>query len=246
MVSLAAKSGTILGVMSQHRFDDSALFLKRAIAAGRLGRVLQADAYVKWFRTAEYYSRPIKGSWHTEGGGALINQAIHQIDLLLYLAGPISVVAGNWQLGALHRIQSEDVVNALLTYRSGGTGVLQASTAIWPGYSERIEIHGTSGSAVVTGDQLTRWDVIDDEEWTKSDPPPLAGEAASGSSDPMAIAVTSFERQFEDFADAIRKQRPPAVDGIAGLRALEAVLAVYESCRTNRFVQLPDESEVTA
>ena len=82
------KAGIVLGVVSQHRFDDSCQFLKKAIDAGRLGKILQADAYVKWFRSAEYYSRPIKGSWATEGGGALINQAIHQVDVLLWLVGP--------------------------------------------------------------------------------------------------------------------------------------------------------------
>jgi predicted dehydrogenase len=90
MIAVAAHAGIRLGVVSQHRFDDAILFLKRAIAEDRLGRILQADAYVKWFRSAEYYSRPVKGSWAVEGGGALINQAIHQVDLLLYLAGPIT------------------------------------------------------------------------------------------------------------------------------------------------------------
>jgi predicted dehydrogenase len=89
MISVAADAGIQLGVVSQRRFDDATIFLKRAIQQGRLGRILQADAYVKWHRSAEYYSRPIKGSWEVEGGGALINQAIHQIDLLLYLIGPV-------------------------------------------------------------------------------------------------------------------------------------------------------------
>ena len=102
MIDIAHQAGITSGVASQHRFDDATIFLKRALAAGRLGRVLQADAYVKWFRSDEYYSRPIKGSWHTEGGGALINQAIHQVDLLLYLAGPVSRINAQWQLAAAH------------------------------------------------------------------------------------------------------------------------------------------------
>src|SRR6185437_6081259 len=158
MIELAKAAGIVLGVVSQHRFDDSCLFLRRAIDAGRLGRLIQCDAYVKWYRSAEYYSRPIKGSWATEGGGALINQAIHQIDVLRWLAGPVKDIKAMWQLGALHKIESEDVVNALLRYENGATGVIQASTALWPGYSERVELHGTKGSAIVTGDQLTAWD----------------------------------------------------------------------------------------
>ena len=126
MVEIARGAGILLSVASQHRFDDSTLFLKRAIPQGRLGKILQADAYVKWYRSEEYYSRPIKGSWKTEGGGALINQAIHQVDVLLYLAGPIGAVHGVWQLGARHRIESEDVVNGLFEYRSGATGVIRS------------------------------------------------------------------------------------------------------------------------
>jgi len=238
MIDVASRAGITLGVASQHRFDDATIFLKRAMAAGRLGRLLQADAYVKWFRDEAYYSRPIKGSWHTEGGGALINQAIHQVDLLLYLIGPIARVSGNWQLGARHRIESEDVVNALFQYQSGATGVLQAATAFWPGYTERVEIHGTKGSAIIAGDRLTHWDVLDDREAAELDPPPLAHDVASGSSDPMAIAVTSFERQFLDFAEALKTGRPPLVDGEAGYRALEVVLGVYQSCKTGQPVAL--------
>ena len=219
-----------MGVVSQHRFDDSTLFLYRAIQQGRLGRILEADAYVKWYRLAEYYSRPIKGSWDGEGGGALINQAIHQVDLLLHLVGPVSRVFGEWQLGATHRIESEDIVNALLKYSNGATGVIQASTAFWPGYPERIEIHGTKGSAIVTGDKLTTWDVIDDA----GEPAPLASQFASGASDPRAISVEPFERQFLDFAEACEKGRAPLCSGEDGYRALELVLGVYESCRTGQ------------
>jgi predicted dehydrogenase len=227
MIATARAGGITLGVVSQHRFDDSSLFLKQAIEDGRLGTLIQCDAYVKWFRSAEYYSRPIKGSWAVEGGGALINQAVHQIDVLRWLAGPVEKVSAMWQLGALHKIESEDVVNALLRYSSGATGVIQASTAMWPGYSERIEIHGTRGTAIITGDKLTTWDVQDDS----GPPPPLAAEVASGASDPMAISLEPFERQFLDFADAIRNKRKPLVAGEEGLEALEIVERIYNSCR---------------
>jgi len=239
MIDVARKAGIKLCVMSQHRFDDATLFLKRALPAGRLGKLLQADAYVKWFRSDEYYSRPIKGSWHTEGGGALINQAIHQVDILLHLMGPVTQVSGVWQLGARHKIESEDVVNGLLSYQSGATGVVQAATAFWPGYTERIEIHGTKGTAIISGDRLTTWDVLDDEEANAADPAPMdVSTTASGSSDPMAISVTTFERQFLDFAEAIRTGREPLVNGEEGYRALELVLAVYEACRKGRPVSL--------
>ena len=234
MIETARRAGIVLGVVSQHRFDDSSQFLSRALAAGRLGKILQADAYVKWYRSPEYYSRPIKGSWATEGGGALINQAIHQIDILRWLAGPVKELFGYWQLGAWHKIESEDVVNALLRYASGATGVIQASTAFWPGYTERIEIHGVKGTAVISGDKLTAWDVENDS----GEPAPLAKEVMSGSSDPMAIPLTPFERQFRDFGEAIRAGRKPLVGGEEGYQALEIVTSVYRSCREGRTVTL--------
>lgn len=238
MLELARGSGIKLGVMSQHRFDDSTLFLRRAMAAGRMGNILQADAYVKWFRSDEYYSRPIKGSWKTEGGGALINQAIHQVDVLLHLIGPVKEVFGMWQLGVRHKIESEDVVSAQFRYQSGALGVIQAATAFWPGYSERIEIHGTKGSAIITGDKLTSWDVLDDEDANAADPAPRAQSVASGSSDPMAISVTTFERQFIDFANALSTGAEPLSNGEDGYRALEFVLSVYQSCRERRLVSI--------
>ncbi len=124
-------------------------------------------------------------------------------------------------------------MNALLQYASGPTGVIQAATAFWPGYTERIEIHGTKGTAIISGDRLTTWDVLDDKEANERDPAPLESNVASGSSDPMAISVTSFERQFLDFADAIKNDREPLVNGEEGYRALELVLNIYDSCRRN-------------
>jgi predicted dehydrogenase len=234
MIETARRAGILLNVVSQHRFDDSIQFLKKAIPAGRLGKILQADAYVKWYRTAAYYSRPIKGSWATEGGGALINQAIHQVDMLLYLVGSVSQVFALWQLGALHQIESEDVVDALLRFDSGATGVIQAATAFWPGYTERLEINGTKGTAVVSGDKLTTWDVQDDS----GEPAPVEREVASGASDPMAISLAPFERQFRDFGDAIRTGRKPLSSGEDGYRALELVISVYESCRQGRKIDV--------
>ncbi len=228
MIDVAAQAGIPLGVVSQHRFDRASLFLSSAIKDGRLGKLLQCDAYVKWWRSDDYYARPAKGSWAIEGGGALINQAIHQVDLLLWFAGPVRELSAMWQIGAAHAIESEDIVNAVMRYESGATGVLQAATALWPGYSERVELHGTKGSAIITGDQLTTWDVKDDV----GEAPPLSAGVASGASDPMAISVESFERQFLDFGEAIRSRRKPLVSGDEGYQALVLVDAVYRSCRT--------------
>ena len=234
MVDTASRAGIQLGVVSQHRFDESVQFLEAAVRSGRLGKLLQCDAYVKWHRTDEYYARPVKGTWATEGGGALISQAIHQVDLLRWIAGPIQEVFGMWQLGAAHRIESEDVLGATVRYANGATGVIQASTAFWPGYPERLEFHGTGGTAIVSGDQLTTWDIREDEGAA----PPLATSRASGASDPMAISLTPFERQFRDFADAVTSGRRPLVSGQEGYWALEVVDAIYRSCQTGRPVRL--------
>ncbi|HUB81252.1 MAG TPA: Gfo/Idh/MocA family oxidoreductase [Bryobacteraceae bacterium] len=234
MTQTARQAGMLLGVVSQHRFDDASLFLSRAIPQGRLGRLIECDCYVKWYRSAEYYARPIKGSWKTEGGGALIGQGIHQVDLLRWLAGPVKELFGAWQLAARNRIESEDVVNAVVRYSSGATGVIQAATAFWPGYTERTEFHGTKGTAIISGDKLTTWDVEQDA----GEPAPVVREPASGASDPMAISLTPFERQFRDFGDAIAEGRKPLVSGEEGYQALELVDAIYRSCRTGEKVVL--------
>jgi UDP-N-acetyl-2-amino-2-deoxyglucuronate dehydrogenase len=234
MIETARAAGVVLNVVSQHRFDESSRFLVRALAAGRLGKILQADMYVKWYRSPEYYSRPIKGTWATEGGGALISQAIHQADILRWLVGPVREVFGVWQLGARHKIESEDVVSAVLKYANGATGVVQAATAFWPGYSERIEFHGAKGTAIVSGDRLTTWDVENDE----GEPAPLAANVASGASDPMAISLEPFERQFLDFGEAVKTGRPPLVSGEEGYNALELVLSIYRSCSEGQKVTL--------
>ena len=238
MIATAQRGNIQLGVVSQHRWDDSVLFLQRALAAGRLGKILQADAYVKWYRSAEYYARPVKGSWDVEGGGALINQAIHQVDILLHLIGAVDEVFGFWQKGALHKIASEDNASVLLKYANGATGVIQASTALWPGYPERIEIHGTKGSALITGDKLTAWDVQNDE----GEPAPVQGAAQSGASDPLAISNIPFERQLAEFGEACRAGRTPACSGADGYRALQLVLGAYESCQTGNKIKLPAAS----
>lgn len=236
MIDLARKAGVQLGVVSQYRFKDPIQFLKKSITEGKVGRILEADAYVKWYRTAKYYSRPVKGSWAVEGGGALINQGIHEADLLLYLIGPVDRVTGDWQLGAAHTIESEDIVNALLHYSSGATGVIQAATAFWPGYKERIEIHGTKGTAVLAaGDEMIAWDIQGEDG---SSVPVSSGGPDSGASDPMAISTAPLERQFKDFGEACQDGRTPLISGVDGYRALQLVTSIYDSCRQGKAVQI--------
>lgn len=233
MIALCAEADVRLGVVSQHRFDDASIFLKKAIADGRLGTLLQVDGYVKWHRPQSYYDHPGKGTWEVEGGGALINQGIHTVDICMYLAGMATEIAANWQLHAAHEMEAEDLINVLLKYDSGATGVLQASTAILPGYSERIELHGTKGSATITGDKLTAWEVEGDDGADA----PVEEAAASGASDPMAIAIDNLKRQFQDFGEACKTGRAPLVDGQQGMQALQIVLAAYEAARDGKIVR---------
>lgn len=234
MIDAAKAADLRFGVVSQHRFDESSMFLIKAIEDGRLGRIIEADGYVKWHRPQAYYDHPGKGTWAVEGGGALINQGIHTADMLLYFAGPVKEIFANWQLGVAHRMESEDMVNAVVRYASGATGVIQASTAVLPGYPERIELHGTKGSAILQGDRLTAWDV----EGESGEDAPLATDLDSGAADPMAISIEPIKRQFRDFGDAITHHRKPLCAGEEGYAALELVLSVYESARESKKVTL--------
>lgn len=237
MVTLARNAGILLGVVSQRRFEDSVQFLKHALADGRLGKIIEADAYVKWYRSPAYYGRPGKGTWAVEGGGALINQAIHGADLLLYLVGSVRQVFGYWQLGATHEIESEDCLNAVLRFNSGATGLLQAATALWPGYPERLEIHGSKGTAIITGDKLTTWDVQND----MGEDVPIISKAASGASDPMGISILPIERQLLDFGRACQTGQQPLVSGVEGFRALQLTTSIYNSCRQGKPVEIASE-----
>ena len=234
MIEVCRKAGVGLGVVSQHRFDECSMFLRKAIDDGRLGRLLQVDGYVKWHRPQSYYDPPGKGAWAVEGGGALINQGIHTADVMQYLGGPVRLAYARWQLAAAHRMESEDLVNAVLEYENGAGGVLQAATAVWPGYPERIEVHGVRGTAVITGDQLTAWDVEGDD----GDDAPLSAGVDSGAADPMAISIENLQRQFRDFGEAVAGGREPLVSGEEGLAALRLVLGVYQSARDGRPVEL--------
>ena len=223
MIAIARHAGIQLGVISQHRFDDPVLFLKRALDAGRLGRLLQADAYVKWHRTDAYYARPGKGTWEVEGGGALISQAIHQLDLLLHLIGVVDEVSAYVaaRRHACHRIGRLRVRTSALCV--GATGVIQASTSLWPGYPERIEftapteppsspeINSPPGMFATTAASLPLW---------RRNPLP---ELRSHGHFPRI-----HQRQLSDFGAACREARPPACSGEDGYRALQLVRAIYD------------------
>src|SRR3954451_17002707 len=152
----AAKAGVRVGSIFQARFGDAARQVKAAIDAGRFGRLVLASCYVKWNRSSEYYTG-WKGRLSEDGGGVIMNQAIHGVDLLQWFAGmPVAVFA--WATQRVHQIESEDTCIAALKFASGALGTLEGTTATWPGWSRRIEICGEHGSAILEDDDITRWE----------------------------------------------------------------------------------------
>ena len=233
MIDTAASAGILLHVVSQHRFDDSSLFLASALEGRAPGTAVAVRRLREMVRNDAYYARPGKGTWSVEGGGALINQGIHQVDLLQWLAGPVHEVSAMWQLGALHAIESEDVVSAMLRYAGGATGVIQAATAFRPGYPERMEFHGTRD-----GDRDRRpADGVGRAGRRRAagagvDGGGIGGVRSDGDLGRVVrAAVPGFRR-----GDAQRRQ--PLVSGEAGLQAVAVVDAIYRSCRSGERIVL--------
>jgi UDP-N-acetyl-2-amino-2-deoxyglucuronate dehydrogenase len=234
----AAKAGVRVGSIFQARFGDAARQLKAAIDAGRFGRLVLASCYVKWNRTKDYYTG-WKGKLSEDGGGAVINQAIHGVDLLQWFAGmPVEVFA--WTTQRVHRIESEDTAVAALKFGSGAFGTLEASTALWPGSARRIEICGENGSAVMEDDDIARWEFRapqpGDERIRAARETSAKG---SGAANPMAINFEGHLRQIQDFIDGIRDERPFFIEGAEARKAVALVRAIYDSAATGHPVR-PD------
>jgi len=220
--------------------------MKKAIDGGRFGRLTLGDAYVKWFRTQAYYdSGAWRGTWKLDGGGALMNQAIHTVDLLSWLMGPVEEIQAQMATLAHKRIEVEDVAAATLKFANGALGIIEATTAAYPGYLKRIELHGSEGSAVLEEEDLKAWDFAKSR---RSDAAILKAmktkkSKGGGAADPSAIGHHGHTMQFKDFVHAIRTDSTPAVDGHEGRRSVEIILAIYKSATTGRTVKLPLKSD---
>jgi predicted dehydrogenase len=196
--------------------------LRELLLEDALGELLSASASIRWWRPAEYFAQPGRGMKARDGGGVLLSQAIHTLDLLLDLAGPAQTVLAACRTSPLRSIDTEDVVCATVTYANGAIGVIDATTVAYPGYPERIELAGTRGSAVLEGERL----VVQ-----------IAGEplrvvegssAGGGGSDPMAFSHGPHKLLIEDFVDAVRDDRPPRTSGRSALAVhalIDAMLA---------------------
>lgn len=242
IIEACRKNKVKLSAIFPSRFHDSSRAVKKAIEAGRFGKLTLGDAYVKWFRSQDYYdSGAWRGTWELDGGGALMNQAIHSVDILAWFMGPVVEIRAQTGCLAHERIAVEDTAVATLRFANGALGVLEASTAVYPGYLKRIEVHGTEGSAVMEEEDIVKWDFARPD---KKDAAIYQGMAdrkstGGGASDPAAIGHHGHARQFRDVVDAIKNDRPPQIDGPEGRRSVEIILGVYKSAETGKPVQLP-------
>ncbi|MEC7564317.1 MAG: Gfo/Idh/MocA family oxidoreductase [Planctomycetota bacterium] len=224
------------------RYHESSRVLKSAVEKGKFGRMTLGDAYVKWFRTQEYYdSGAWRGTWKLDGGGALMNQAIHTVDLLDWLMGPVVEITAQVDLLAHKRIEVEDVVVATLRFASGALGVLEATTAAYPGALKRIELHGIEGSAVLEEEDIIGWEFA---KMTKSDRRLVqnmggATQTGGGASDPSAIGHHAHALLFKDAIKEIAGKPSRSILGIEGRRSVEIILAIYKAASSGKSVQLP-------
>jgi len=238
MIAAFKKSRTTLGGVFQHRFADEVRQTKTAIDDGRFGRITLATCSTPWWRTQEYYdSGAWRGTWKFDGGGALMNQSIHAIDLLVWLAGPIKTVTARTALLAHERIEVEDVAVAVCEFESGALGVIQGTTAAYPGSGVRHEIMGTGGTVYLVNDKIELWKLRDEEGAEK--PPAAASENAGAASDPKVLAGILFTRNFDDIARAARAGTAPCVSGPEAKKSVEVICAIYQSARTGKPVTLP-------
>jgi predicted dehydrogenase len=231
--------GTLAGVF-QMRLQRAARTLKAAVEAGRFGRLTSCSAYIKWWRSDEYYtSSSWKGTYRLDGGGALINQGIHAVDLLQWIAGlPEEVSAFSARLSHT-MIEAEDTVAAVLRYGHGGLGVIEASTSTWPGSDVRIEIAGDRGFATLINDRLDRWEfaeTLPEDETVRREL--SQGTLKVGSGDPRGMGWEGHQMLVADLAQSLIKGRPPMIPGAEARRAVQLVVAVYESARTGKTVRL--------
>ncbi len=237
----AAREGQVkLGVIFPSRFYPESKKLKSAIDAGRFGELAIGSAYVKRSRTPEYYtSAAWRGTWELDGGGALMNQAIHAVDMLQWCMGPVESVqalAGNFR----HKeIEVEDTVVAILKFRNGALGTLECSTALYPGFLKKLEITGTDASVVMEDSTLSVWEFRQPDEEEPGRNPAAENAPNGGVADPMAIGFFGHQKQIEDFIEAVALDKKPLIDGEEGRKSVEIIRAIYESAQTRKVVELP-------
>ena len=236
LIDSCSRAGVQLGTIFPSRFHKSAQLLKTAVEQNRFGTVSLAAAYVKWFRSQAYYdSGNWRGTWKLDGGGSLMNQAIHSVDLLLWFMGPVKSVSAMCALRAHERIEVEDAATAIVEFESGALGTIEATTAAYPGSLKRIEIAGSHGSATLEEEAITQWSFVkphkNDAKIVEQMTTNLTG---GGASDPAAIGHKAHRDLFVNFLSGIKKGTPSTIDGHEGRKSVELISSIYKSAKSGK------------
>ncbi len=240
IIQKAQEKNVKVAVVFPSRFYPSSNKIKQALDAERFGNLVLGSAYVKWSRDEKYYaSAPWRGTWDLDGGGALMNQAIHSVDLLQWYMGPVVSVRALVANRRHTTIEVEDTVVATLKFASGALGTIECTTAAFPGSLKRLEIVGTEGTAILEENNLLTWQFRREEKEDDAIRQEYSGLVSKGGvADPMDIGYYGHEQQILDFIEAIRQDTSPLIDGEEGRKSVQIVSAVYESARTGQEIIL--------
>lgn len=238
LMAASKKSGTTLAAVLNRRFHPGMDAFKKAADEGRFGTLASASAYIKWYRDQAYYdSAGWRGTWALDGGGALMNQSIHTVDALLYLAGPVKSVQANTALLAHERIEVEDHCVALIEFQNGARGVIEASTCTWSkdGHPARVQLSGTEGSVFLADEAFEIWDFQNEQPQDAEIQATLmkGQEAGLGANDPTAINSYQHQRNFEEVVNAIQEGREPSTSATEARKSVELITAIYKSAQND-------------
>ena len=239
MIAACRQAEVKLAVIFQRRTSPVWNKVREAVHSGRLGRMVLGDAYLKYYRSQEYYdSGDWRGTWALDGGGALMNQGVHCVDVLQWIMGPVEHVFA-YADHLVRRIEVEDTAVAALRFASGAFGVIEGTTSVSPGMDHRLEFHGEHGTIRVDGEKIVAWDVPGDEPAKEQGTGGVDIKIGTAASDPTAIGTEGHQAQVEDLVRSIRGDRDPLVTGEEARKAVEVILAIYRSARTGSAVALP-------
>ena len=228
IIDAAHKNKVKLTVIFQNRFKETVQALRSALEEGRFGKLVLGNALVRWHRSPEYYRKGgWKGTKKYDGGGALINQSIHTIDLLQWMMGPVKEIQSKIRT-LVHDIEVEDTALAILEFENGALGLIEGTTSIYPGFDERLEIYGENGSACVEGNKIVIWDFKEEKEGDKKIR--LIGQEnkTGGAREATGISIKYHRRQIEDMINAVLFNRKPLIDGEEGKKTVEIIHRIYK------------------